>query len=140
MLCKKEFNKEKHKILNQIIFDCDLSVSLYFNFFKFEKDMFISEKKMPHKKFILLFVSKTHLKHLHNLCTLSQYLFYSISRMVITHSIEQMQSQIISRSNILRHQFYLPKVIIQVQNGNGGNRLHCKYVHFFYIGKAMKCS
>ena len=28
-------------------------------------------------------------------------------------------SQIILRSNILRHHFYLPKVTIQVQNGNG---------------------
>ena len=29
-------------------------------------------------------------------------------------------SQIILRSNILRHHFYLPKVIIQVKNSNGG--------------------
>ena len=35
------------------------------------------------------------------------------------HSRTRWYSQIILRSNFLRHHVYLPKVIIQVQNGNG---------------------
>ena len=59
-----------------------------------------------------------------NLCHVSQ---ITVNRITQEHKFDNChlvvlidnQSQIILRSNVLRHYFYFPEVIIQVQNDHG---------------------